>query len=436
MIDRKDNCCKMIYDAMLEGFVLLELIKNDDDEPYDHRIIEINQAFEAIVGVSRDEVLGKTVGQILPEFGERLFKISESMMQTEATAQFEFCLENKDRHFLISTFNFSRDQTVIFFTESTLQKKARDAFSIHEILFDNAQDIMLYIKFDGQIVNANKRACEQYGYTEQQLLSMTIQDIRHASTVSEYEQQMQQADNEGVVFECIHVRSDGSSFPVEVSAKSTYIQDGRFRIHIIRDITKRKENEEKIAWLAKYDALTGIPNRASFIMRLEEEIQRSVRDGTQFAVMLFDVDKFKYINDHYGHEAGDVVLRHVAQAAQKVLRAGDQIGRFGGDEFVVLQTGIKGPDDIVALAMRMQTAVNETITHEATQMRVKISIGVSLFPEDALDANSLLHCADKAMYQIKRNGGGAYSFFVPCNPPCTENRLCLDADMENQCKSV
>ncbi len=433
MVDSKDNCCKMMYDAMLEGYALLKIMKNADNEPYDYSIIEINKKFEAIVGVSRNEVIGKTVGQALPEFGESWFKISKSVTQTEAMVQFEFCFEKIDRYFLISAFNLSCDKIIIFITETTLQKKAKDAFRLHEILFENAQDIMLYIKFDGQIVNANKRACEQYGYTKQQLLSMRIQDIRHPSTVSEYEQQMQQADNEGTVFECIHVRSNGSSFPVEVSAKSTYTQDGRFRIHIIRDITKRKENEEKIAWLAKYDALTGIPNRANFIIHLEEEVQRSMRNGTHFAVMLFDVDKFKYINDHYGHETGDVVLRHVAQAAQKVLRATDQIGRFGGDEFVVLQTGIKGYTDIDALAKRIQTAVNETITHEAMQVSVKISIGISLFPEDAIDANSLLHCADKAMYQVKRNGGGAYCFFTPCNPPCTENRLCLDknVDMEN-----
>ena len=124
MVDSKDNCCKMMYDAMLEGYALLKIMKNADNEPYDYSIIEINKKFEAIVGVSRNEVIGKTVGQALPEFGESWFKISKSVTQTEAMVQFEFCLEKIDRYFLISAFNLSCDKIIIFITETTLQKKA------------------------------------------------------------------------------------------------------------------------------------------------------------------------------------------------------------------------------------------------------------------------------------------------------------------------
>jgi PAS domain S-box-containing protein len=189
---------------------------------------------------------------------------------------------------------------------------------MHEILFEHAQDIILYIKLEGQIVNANKRACEQYGYTKEELLLMKIQDLRHPSTVSEYEYQMQMADEEGITFDCIHMRKDGSNFPVEVSAKSISTENGRFRIHIIRDITMRKKNQEKIIWLAKYDSLTEIPNRANFMLRLDEEILRSMRSKIPFAVIMFDVDKFKQYNDHYGHETGDFALKHVALTVQSV----------------------------------------------------------------------------------------------------------------------
>ncbi|MEM5769607.1 MAG: PAS domain-containing protein, partial [Bacillota bacterium] len=152
MIEHKNTCCRMPYDAMLEGYMLLEMMKNAENEPDDHKIIEINTVFEAIVGVSRDEVIGKTVRQVLPESGESWLKIAKNMTQTETAARFEFRLGNTGRHFLISAFNFSHDKTIIFFTETTLEKKVRDAISIHETLFENAQDIMLYIKLDGQIV--------------------------------------------------------------------------------------------------------------------------------------------------------------------------------------------------------------------------------------------------------------------------------------------
>lgn len=306
-----------------------------------------------------------------------------------------------------------------------LPQPARDLFHLHEVLFDNAQDIILYIELSGQIVNANKKACEQYGYTKEQLLTLTIQELRHPSTAIEYERQMGLADTHGVVFESIHVRSNGQSFPVEVSARSTSTEAGRFRVHIIRDITERKQNEEKISWLANYDSLTEIANRAAFIARLEEEIGRTRRTGIPVALMMFDIDRFKLINDTYGHEAGDSVLRHVAQAAKKVLRTGDKIGRLGGDEFVVLQTGVQAMADVEALARRILAATNETIFYQSLPLTVKTSIGIGLFPQDAPDVGSLLHCADKAMYRVKQAGGGSFCFFTPCEPPCTENRLCL-----------
>ena len=429
MDNSKNANCKQFYDAMLEGYVELSITENTHDQFQDCRIIEVNKQFETITKLSRDEVVGKDIRHVLPALNQNWSEFSRNLPQTDENVRFEFYFENIDRHFLISALRYSKSQVILLFTEITLQKKAKDAFRMHEILFENAQDIMLYLKMDGQIINANKRAYEQYGYTRQQLLSMNIQDLRHSSTAPEYEWQMQQANDDGIVFECIHMRSDGSFFPVEVSAKSTYTENGQFRIHIIRDITKRKENERKIAWLANFDVLTGIPNRANFVMHLENEIKNSTRNETVFAVMLFDIDKFKYINDHYGHEAGDKVLCHVAKAAQGELGPSDRIARLGGDEFVVLQTGIKTEEDIITLVKKIQLAVNEEIIYKEKHLRVEISVGISLFPEDAVEANVLLHCADKAMYKVKQNGGGAYSFTSTCNPQCTD-KICSDKDAD------
>ncbi len=411
MGDAKESRYKKIFDAMLEGCAQLELERDSQGEVLDCRIIDINKQAEAILELPRGEAAGKALSRVLPALNEHWVKLSGMISLTEEAVQFEFYAKHINKYFSISTLKYDRDKLLFFFMDITLQKKARDALRIHEILFENAQDIMLYIKPEGQILNANKRACDEYGYTKQQLLTMTIQDIRHPSTIHEFDQQMLQAAQEGIVFESIHVRKDGSSFPVEVSAKRTFTAQGPLRLHIIRNITKRKENEKQITWLANYDALTGIPNRRSFIAQLEEEIRRSLRSEAVLAVMLFDIDKFKYINDQYGHEAGDMVLRHTATAAQKVLRAEDQIGRFGGDEFVVLQTNIKTKDDIIALAERLQEAVSKPITYNDIELSIKISIGISLFPKDAAEEDGLLQCADKAMYQAKHNGGGAYNFF-------------------------
>jgi len=122
------------------------------------------------------------------------------------------------------------------------------------------------------------------------------------------------------------------------------------------------------------------------------------------------------------------VLRNVAVSAKQVLRSTDRIGRLGGDEFVVLQTGIKDCADVASLAKRIQTAVNETFTYKSVQFNIKISTGISIFPDDSKDANGLLYYADKAMYEVKHSGGGDFGFFVSCRTPCVEERLCLDKD--------
>ncbi len=263
----------------------------------------------------------------------------------------------------------------------------------------------------GQVVNANEKACEAYGYTKDQLKQLRIQDIRHPSTQAVFEGQMEKADTGGVVFECVHLRSDGSAFPVEVSARSTETGKGKIRIHIIRDITERKEQEGRIAWLARHDGLTGVLNRMSFIGELELEIHRAQRSASRFAVLLFDIDKFKLINDSFGHVAGDFVLGHVATSVRSVLRQNDQLGRFGGDEFVVLQTGIEGPADVLSLAQRMTEVLKMPVSYAGAEISLSISLGASLYPEDATNIPNLLHFADQAMYHTKRKGGNGYDLY-------------------------
>lgn len=348
---------------------------------------------------------------------ESWLDIFGNLCKAENTGSSECCFKMNDRYFQVSTLRPSNEIAVIMFLEITIQKRAAEALEIHKVLFEGAQDIILYMNLDGQVVDSNQRACEAYGYAKDQLLSKKIQELRHISTLVDYEDQMRQAETQGILFESLHVRSDGSTFPVEVSSRVAHTERGALRIHIIRDITQRKEQEAKIAWLARYDALTGIQNRASLMMQLEQEIARSIRNKAQFAVMLFDIDKFKYINDHHGHEAGDIVLRHVAAKVQKALRTTDQVGRLGGDEFVVLQTGVKGVDGVRQLAARIHAAAAEPVIYNEIPLQVSISIGISLFPADAGDTDSLLLCADQAMYATKKRGGDNYSFFIRDMPP-------------------
>lgn len=396
------------YDPILEGYALFAVLRDETHAPYDYRFLEVNRQFEKIANARRSEVIGKTLKQVLEHLPETWEELYGNLRKAESAADpFEYYFKMGDRHFQASTFCPSEETVATVFLENTMRIRAEAALKIHQVLFEGAQDIIFYMRLNGEIVAANQRACEAYGYTKEQLLTKTIQELRHFSMHTDYDDQMAQAEVGGILFEGIHVRKDGSAFPVEVSSRVVQTERMPLRIHIIRDITQRKAQEEKIAWLAQHDVLTGIQNRASFMMQLEKEIQRSARGKSQFALMLFDINKFKLINDQYGHEAGDVVLRHVASKVQQALRSTDQVGRLGGDEFVVLQTDVKGISDMVSLSERVHAAAAEPISYNGTAHHVSISIGISLFPKDAEDIDSLLHCADQAMYAAKKGGGGS-----------------------------
>jgi diguanylate cyclase (GGDEF)-like protein/PAS domain S-box-containing protein len=282
----------------------------------------------------------------------------------------------------------------------------------HFILFENAKDIIFYLKSDGSIIDANKTAIEKYGYTHAEFSNMKLQQLRHTLTMKDYEEQMEESSSQGVVFECTHVRKDGTSFPVEVSYRTTEINGELFRIHIIRDITERKKSEEKIKYLANYDALTDIPNRGFLMMQFEKTLEQSKRNKYKFAVMLFDVDKFKLINDIHGHNAGDEVLKTIAKRLQETVRKADIIGRLGGDEFLVIQPFIKGKGDASMLANRMLDYIAKPVKWNNVNLDVHISIGIAIYPDDSDNTKDLIHNADTAMYFTKKKGGKAFNFYI------------------------
>lgn len=397
-------------DALLESYVRLLAIRNpEDDELQGYRIVDMNNQAARVSGRLPSDVIGEGLCEAFALDKDCWRKLYERLENLEGPTTLNVHVEHLDRYFLVSPLLISSEEVVLFFAEITRRKKAEDKMRIHEFLFDHAEDIILYVDMYGRVVTANRRASESYLYTKEQLKTLSILDLRDPSTQDAFEEQMRKADEEGIVFECLHVRSDGSTFPVEVSAKSTETERGKIRIHIIRDITERKKQEEKIAWLARYDGLTGILNRASFIAELEQELHRARRQQSQFAVLLFDIDKFKLINDSFSHAAGDLVLEQVATRVKSVLRQYDRIGRLGGDEFVVLQTGIEKPEDILSLVQRIRQELSKPVRFKETEIALSISIGISTFLGDATSTNDLLHFADQAMYNTKRQGGNGYS---------------------------
>ena len=159
--------------------------------------------------------------------------------------------------------------------------------------------------------------------------------------------------------------------------------------------------------------LTDLPNRKLLLERLNHAIALARRYGRRVAVLFIDLDRFKRINDARGHDIGDKVLQKVGRRLLAAVRASDTVSRHGGDEFVVVLSEVEQSQSAAQHAARMYTALTKPYAIQGRDLQVNVSIGVSIFPDDGEDADTLIKCADKAMYHAKRNGRGNYQMFNP-----------------------
>jgi len=208
--------------------------------------------------------------------------------------------------------------------------------------------------------------------------------------------------------EATGVRRDGVSFPQEMSL--TAIAGGGM-VCVVRDVTERTYAEEQIKHLAYHDALTNLPNRLLFKDRLTVALSHAQREGARLAVLFLDLDRFKVINDSLGHNIGDQLLQAVAARVQACVRESDTVARLGGDEFTVLLPRLQRSEDAVPVAAKITEAVRYPFHIEGREFFMTTSIGISLFPEDGTDAETLIKNADTAMYQAKEVGRDNYQLF-------------------------
>ncbi|HEY2091141.1 MAG TPA: EAL domain-containing protein [Thermoanaerobaculia bacterium] len=208
--------------------------------------------------------------------------------------------------------------------------------------------------------------------------------------------------------EATGLRPDGITFPQEISLTSI---DGGGLVAVVRDITERTYAEEQIKHLAYHDALTGLPNRLLFKDRVTVALSHAQRNNSRLAVLFLDLDRFKVINDSLGHNVGDRLLQEVAARVLACLRDSDTVARLGGDEFTILLPSLVNSDDAAPIAQKILDFIRAPFHIEERELFTSTSIGISLYPEDAADAETLIKNADTAMYQAKEQGRDNYQLF-------------------------
>ncbi len=214
---------------------------------------------------------------------------------------------------------------------------------------------------------------------------------------------------------CLLFRRDGFETPIEDSVAPIHDREGRATgaVIVFRDVSVARAMALQIAHSAEHDFLTGLPNRTLVNDRVNQAITWASRHGKKVAVLFLDLDGFKHINDSLGHPIGDKLLQSIAQRLVDCVRGSDTVSRQGGDEFVVLLSEVEHSADVAITARRMLRAVAEAHSIDQHDLHVTTSIGLSVYPDDGLDAETLIKNADTAMYQAKENGRQSYQFFKP-----------------------
>ena len=270
----------------------------------------------------------------------------------------------------------------------------------------------------GRIVMVNAQTEKLFGYSRDELLGQPIEMLlpERMRTLHTRHRQTYLAGpvvrDMGERRDLSGRRKDGTEFPVDISLGPLRTEKGNLVISAVRDVSERKQFESRILHQATHDALTDLPNRVLFREHVARAMLHATRSEKLIAVLFLDLDGFKNINDTLGHEAGDELLRAVTVRLMGVLRQDDLIGRQGGDEFTILLQGVRIVQDIVQVLEKLLAAVAEPFVLGPNEMHVTASIGVTVFPFDDNEVESLLRNADTAMYQAKEAGKNCFRFYT------------------------
>ncbi|MGH6839769.1 MAG: putative bifunctional diguanylate cyclase/phosphodiesterase, partial [Methylocella sp.] len=227
------------------------------------------------------------------------------------------------------------------------------------------------------------------------------------------------------------VRGDGSKIPVELVQRSIDFGGKPHRAVAVRDLRSRKEAEKQIRFLAHYDALTGLPNRVSFNKKLDQEIEAALGMRRRLAILCLDLDRFKEVNDLFGHAAGDRALQSVARRIGGVLNENQMLARLGGDEFAIIAPGLSVPTTAGRIAEIVLEALQSAGENTEIEAPIAVSIGIAIFPDDATDRYALLSQADTALYRAKNEGRGVYRYFDASMGALLRERRLLEHDLRN-----
>jgi diguanylate cyclase (GGDEF)-like protein/PAS domain S-box-containing protein len=399
---------------------------------HEGKIVWLNRAFTALTGYSKEEVLGKNPRLLKPgEHSETYYAKLWSTISLGKVWQGELVSKRKDGT------TYTEEMTITPVTQDlgnaacthfvairqdvTKRKQMEEMLQNNEnkyrALFEESADANWLMDEKG-FLDCNSAALQMFGYSART-------EMMHPADISPpnqpdgtpsraaAEQKMAAAFLHGKErFEWLHQRKNGDVFPAEVCLTALTVSGRPMLLATVRDITDRKAAEERVRYLAYYDALTGLPNRTLLQDRLEKALASARRRKDKLALLFLDLDRFKDINDSVGHSVGDLLLQEIGERLKTWGREQDTIARLGGDEFMIMVTEVRDATDAAVAAERLMDEMTAEFVVQGHSFSVNCSLGISIFPEHGADSETLIKNADAAMYSAKENGRNNFRFFT------------------------
>lgn len=382
-----------------------------------------NKEFETLSGYRRDEVEGKkSFAEFLDK--EDVQKLSEYQQMRKITPD-AAAPRNYDFRFIdrsINTKNVFLTIAMIPGTKKSIcslldvtdqrqfqESLAKSSKTMRDII-ENAPIGIFIVNRKGDVDFVNPEMLQISGSTREQFLSLNVFKLLGYQRRGLVDKMKRGLDGEFFRMDSVEYTSHfGKRTTIRNFIGTPFEEAGEKKLLMfVEDITKSKFSELQLAHLATHDMLTGLPNRTLYFDRLKVALAHAQRFNQQIAVMLFDLDKFKDVNDTLGHKVGDELLTIVGERVTGVLRQSDSLARMGGDEFLVLLTNMVQISDADTIAKKILDIFHKPFNIEKNMLYITTSIGVAIYPEDGKDGDTLIKCADIAMYEAKQSGRNAY----------------------------
>ncbi|NNM81979.1 MAG: EAL domain-containing protein [Burkholderiales bacterium] len=420
-----------IFEHMLNGMAYCRMLHEEGGPDFIY--LYTNPSFHRQTGLG--EVEGKRVSEIVPGIRDSdpgLFEIYGRVAKTGIPEKFEMHVEALGDWFHINVYSPKSGYFVAIFDVITERKRTEEALIKSEERYRNivetANEGIWSIDSRGVTSFVNPAMCRMLGYEAAEMIGRPVEDFLFEEDFSAHRwgQIERQAGKSGV-YEMRMRRKDGETCWCRLNAVPLYDDSGKYAgsFAMITDITDKKRTDELVWRQANFDFLTRLPNRSLFMEKIAAGIRKSDRSGLPLALLILDLDRFKEINDTLGHEFGDLLLKETAQRLVGCLRSNDTVARLGGDEFAVIVEDLGDLRHVEHACSQIIDALAKPYSFQGQAIYLTTSIGITFYPTDAGDIETLVRNADQAMYAAKSKGRNGFSYFTPAMQASAARRLKL-----------